>query len=363
MPHDGQALYKRALAIRQKALGPEHTDVANTLNTLAQLYVVLGQYGEAEVLFKRSLAIFEKAYGPESRNVGVALGNLAVLYQTQGRSAEAEPLFKRTIAVIEKTLGPNHPYVGTALNNLAFIYEGQRRYAEAEPLFKRTIAILEAALGPDHPDVGTGLNNLAALYGSQARYSDSEPLLLRALAIIEKALGPEHASRRHRAQQSGDQLSRPGPVRGGRADLQAHAERGREGAGAGSPLRRAGADQSRRAAISCSRIGRVPCEQLRRSTSIIIRRTRRGSLDLGKPLTGNQKSEAEQVNYHFLTFVKAAYRLAEQDPKLRMTKRSRRRSGRKAPTPLPRLAQMAARGAKGDRGAGVARPRAAGPCR
>ena len=104
---------------------------------------------------KRSLAIREKALGPDHPDVGTSLSNLAVLYQSQGRYADAEPLYKRSLAIREKALGPDHPDVGTSLNNLAGLYQSQGRYAEAEPLFKRSLAIREKALGPDHPDVGT----------------------------------------------------------------------------------------------------------------------------------------------------------------------------------------------------------------
>jgi tetratricopeptide (TPR) repeat protein len=50
-------LAQRALAIREKALGPDHIDVALSLYSLAGLYRVQGRYADAEPLFKRSLAI------------------------------------------------------------------------------------------------------------------------------------------------------------------------------------------------------------------------------------------------------------------------------------------------------------------
>jgi hypothetical protein len=41
-------LYERALLIREKALGPEHPNVAACLNNLARLYRAQGRYGKAE---------------------------------------------------------------------------------------------------------------------------------------------------------------------------------------------------------------------------------------------------------------------------------------------------------------------------
>ena len=189
---DAEPLYKRSLAIMEKALGPDHPDVATSLNNLALLYHAQGRYADAEPLYKRSLAIREKALGPDHPDVATSLNNLAELYRNQGRYADAEPLYKRSLAIREKALGPDHPDVAQSLNNLALLYDAQGRYADAEPLYKRALAICEKALGPDHPDVATSLNNLAVLYRAQGRYADAEPLFKRSLAILEKALGPDH---------------------------------------------------------------------------------------------------------------------------------------------------------------------------
>ena len=56
---------KRALAIREKTLGPDHPDTAQSLNTLAEVYGEQGQYAEATRLLKRALAIHEKTLGPD----------------------------------------------------------------------------------------------------------------------------------------------------------------------------------------------------------------------------------------------------------------------------------------------------------
>src|SRR6516225_139937 len=189
---EAMPLAQRALAIQEKALGPNHPSVAVSLNNLAELYQAEGRYAEAEPLYKRSLAIREKALGPVHPDVAASLGNLAQLYKDQGRFADAEPLFKRSLTIRKKALGPDHPDVAASLNALASLYQHQGRYADAEPLYKQSLAVDERALGSDHPDVALLLNNLALLYQVQGRYADAEPLYKRSLAIREKALGPDH---------------------------------------------------------------------------------------------------------------------------------------------------------------------------
>jgi CHAT domain-containing protein/Tfp pilus assembly protein PilF len=190
---DAEPLIKRALAIREKALAPGHPDIANSLNNLAETYKSQGRYADAEPLFKRLVAIDEKTLGPDHPKFAASLFNLAQLYHEQSRYADAEPLFKRSLAIEEKALGPEHPGVAITLNDLGRLYRAQGRYADAVPLLNRAIAIYEKTLSSDHPFVGTALNNLASLYAEQGRYADAEPLYKRSLAITEKALGPNHS--------------------------------------------------------------------------------------------------------------------------------------------------------------------------
>jgi tetratricopeptide (TPR) repeat protein/CHAT domain-containing protein len=189
---EAEPLYQRSLAIREKALGRDHLDVAASLNNLALLYHRQGRYADAEPLYQRSLAIKEKARRRDDPDIALSLNNLANLYHSQGRYADAEPLYRRSLAINEKALGRDHPDVAYPLDNLASLYKTQGRYADAEPLFKRSLAIREKALSRDHPVVAQSLNSLALLYEGQGRYADAEPLFKRSLAIREKALGRDH---------------------------------------------------------------------------------------------------------------------------------------------------------------------------
>ncbi|XYI00861.1 tetratricopeptide repeat protein [Sorangium sp. So ce1128] len=186
------SLAERVLALREKALGSEHPDVAMSLNNLALLYDTKGDYAKAEPLHQRALRIKEKELGSEHPDVATSLNNLASLYQTEGDYAKAEPLYQRALRILEKALGSEHPDVATLLDNLASLYFTKEDYAKAEPLFQRALRILEKALGSEHPDVATSLNNLASLYQTEGDYARAEPLFQRALRILEKALGSEH---------------------------------------------------------------------------------------------------------------------------------------------------------------------------
>ncbi|HEX2689744.1 MAG TPA: CHAT domain-containing tetratricopeptide repeat protein, partial [Kofleriaceae bacterium] len=185
-------LAEQGLALRERARGPRHLEVAESLNNLAVLYQAQGVYAKAEPLLLRALDIREKIRGPRHPEVAESLNNLATLYQAQGAYAKAEPLLLRALDIREKIRGPRHPEVAESLNNLATLYDMQGAYAKAEPLLVRALDINERTLGAIHPDVAIGLNNLAAHYRAQGAYAKAEPLYLRALDINEKALGAMH---------------------------------------------------------------------------------------------------------------------------------------------------------------------------
>jgi tetratricopeptide (TPR) repeat protein len=185
-------LYERALALREKRLGPDHPDTAGTLNNLALLLWDKGSHEAARPLLERALAINEKTFGPEHGATATSLNNLALLLRDQGDLAAARSLFERALAVAEKTLGAAHPATAASLGNLALVLKGEGDLGGARALFERALAIDEKALGAEHPDTANNLRNLALLLKQLGELARARRLCERALAIEEKALGPEH---------------------------------------------------------------------------------------------------------------------------------------------------------------------------
>ena len=195
---DAEGLFKRALAIKEKALGADHPDVANSLNNLAIGYGEQGKYADAEGLFKRALAIREKTLGADHPELASTLASLAVVYGKQGKYADAEGLFKRALAIKEKALGQDHPEVANSLIGLAIMYEDQGKYADAQGLYKRALAIREKTLGADHPDVAYALNNLAILSASSGNSENALAYSRKATASVIAHAATETTGAQHK---------------------------------------------------------------------------------------------------------------------------------------------------------------------
>ncbi|KAI9859671.1 MAG: hypothetical protein M1813_006602 [Trichoglossum hirsutum] len=191
---DAEAMYQRALAGYEKALGPDHTSTMRAVNNLGILYKAQGRLADAEAMYQRALAGYEKALGPDHTSTMDVANNLGILYKDQGRLADAEAMYQQALAGYEKALGPDHTSTMDVVNNLGVLYKTQGRLADAEAMYQRALAGCEKALGPDHTSTMRTVNNLGILYKDQGRLADAEAMYQRALAGYEKALGPDHTS-------------------------------------------------------------------------------------------------------------------------------------------------------------------------
>ncbi|WP_353482845.1 CHAT domain-containing tetratricopeptide repeat protein [Haliscomenobacter sp.] len=184
--------YLESIAIQGKVQGGEHPDYALTLNNLALLYRIMGQYDKAEPLYFEAIAVRGKALGREHPDYAQSLNGLAILYQEMAQLDKAEPFYLESKAIREKALGREHPDYASSLNNLAALYRRKGEYDKAEPLYLESKTIREKVLGKEHFDYAASLNNLANLYSMMGQYEKAEPYYLETKAIREKALGREH---------------------------------------------------------------------------------------------------------------------------------------------------------------------------
>ncbi|MEW5298759.1 MAG: hypothetical protein WDW36_001843 [Sanguina aurantia] len=108
---DDPAPFLEELQQRERSLGGDHADVAESCSNLAILYNQRGDTAKALPLYERALKIYEKSYGPHHAEVAHTLTDLAVLHLEQGRDTVGRPLLERALAIQTKALGPDHPDV------------------------------------------------------------------------------------------------------------------------------------------------------------------------------------------------------------------------------------------------------------
>lgn len=136
---DALAWLTEAVGLREQAL---HADDP----LLAQAYSLLGvalarkgseRYAQAEASHRRALSARLESRGPDHPEVATSLNNLGVLARRQGRLAEAERLHRRALAIRRATLGPDHPDVAQSQHNLGRTLLDAGDTAGATALFER----------------------------------------------------------------------------------------------------------------------------------------------------------------------------------------------------------------------------------
>src|SRR5262249_17588513 len=105
----------------------------------ADLYQRESRYAEAEPLFKRALAIREAVVGPDHPDAVASVNNLASLYQAEGRTADALPLMERMIES-----GRAQPRVA-----LPVLFDAERQhFSPAEKRWDEPLEVLQRGARP-----------------------------------------------------------------------------------------------------------------------------------------------------------------------------------------------------------------------
>jgi hypothetical protein len=89
-------LLEQVLKIQERLLGPEHLDLAQTLNNLGVLRHTQGRHAEAEAFYLWALEICEAQRYPQDQDAVNLMQNYAAFLQEVGRQHEADEVKART---------------------------------------------------------------------------------------------------------------------------------------------------------------------------------------------------------------------------------------------------------------------------
>lgn len=186
---DAEAIHQRVLADRTSHLGPDHEETLKSIYNLANVYLLQNKLIEAESSYQRVLMWYQKA--PDAANekilhISHALGNL---YQKQGKLIESESMYLQVLAEYETTLETDHPFKLWLYYNLGTLYVDQERLVEAEATLQRSLKGCEKVFGLDGELTLDVMNGLGSMFWRQERLADAEAIYQKLLAAQVKVLG------------------------------------------------------------------------------------------------------------------------------------------------------------------------------
>jgi CHAT domain-containing protein/Tfp pilus assembly protein PilF len=186
---------ERAIAIKQRILGPEAPALATSLDNAGVLFFVRGDYDNARQHYQRALSIFAHAAASESRyetDLGKVHSHLGPLYQELGQYSAAREHYEQALRAFGKAVPRDDTQLAMTRNNLATLMVKIGDYDEALTLYREALAALEAKLGAEHPLIASGKHNLAEVHQRLGRETQAIELYRQSAALKEKALGASH---------------------------------------------------------------------------------------------------------------------------------------------------------------------------
>jgi tetratricopeptide (TPR) repeat protein len=152
-------------------------------NNLALRLHGLARLPEAEPLYRDALEVLERRLGPTHPRTGDILMNLGNLLIDRGAFAAAAEVVERAAAIARATMAPGNLYRTAADMNLGSVHLENGRFAEAEALYRAGLETLRREGGDDHPSTARALTLLAKSLALQGELAAAEQHYSRALAI------------------------------------------------------------------------------------------------------------------------------------------------------------------------------------
>jgi tetratricopeptide (TPR) repeat protein len=117
----------------QDKLSWNHPDVAEALETVADVYLALDRSKEAEAKYAEALAASRAAQPVVHEEVAERQSKQGACFTSQGRAEEAEPLLKEGLQVIRQARGDKSWRTAAAAGRLVALYRKTGRDADAAP--------------------------------------------------------------------------------------------------------------------------------------------------------------------------------------------------------------------------------------
>ncbi|UKZ53337.1 hypothetical protein TrVGV298_007129 [Trichoderma virens] len=189
-----EELFSRVADIYNRSLRLNDTQAWISMNNLASMYKVKGQWKEAEEIHIQVGIRRVDHYGHDHPRTLASKANLASAYKAQGRYFQAERLQKEVVEGYKNKLGLDHHLTLTSMSNLGSIYRLQGKLLEAESLQVQAMESLKIKFGVEHADTLASMNSLASTYRARGLFDKAEALQEQVMEIRNAIFGSDHPS-------------------------------------------------------------------------------------------------------------------------------------------------------------------------
>lgn len=187
---DAEKLIEQDLKKKISRFGDNSRHLNDPLILKSRLKMILGDYTLAESLASRANKITTEIFGEESSKVTPSLMTLAKINTTIGDYDVAETQLEEVIKIREKQFGRDHIDVARAVSELALVrFYNNAPVDDVEELFFRAEEIIRKALGGSNPHYAEVLKNMAVMYVAERRFDEAIVYLEDAANIWDRRIG------------------------------------------------------------------------------------------------------------------------------------------------------------------------------
>jgi CHAT domain-containing protein/Tfp pilus assembly protein PilF len=209
------ATLEKSMNIQLEVYGTDRDDGVNSMEWLARLAALKGDFRRAREWSGKALAIEQqgrdaahwrvvnakKALAFVERMTNISETDRARLREAlqwywqannlaqDGKHALAQPLAQKALQVRREILDPEEIESFNALALFGWTIRDQFKYDEAEAPLRETLQLREKVLGDTHPDIGNACGYLAWLYVNKENFPQAETLFRRAADTFRKTDG------------------------------------------------------------------------------------------------------------------------------------------------------------------------------
>lgn len=185
-----EALFKRALRIEEKQTPSDSMRLIEVLSRLSDLEFRQLDYEQAEQKYVRLLDLWESQ---DTDNIAYSntLESLATLNYVRGDYKEAGRLYQLSINHKERLLGAEHPAVVSALQGRANCFFAVERYPDAEKMYRKAAQVQEKVHGINNEVAINILCILGDLFFAQNEFSKAIEEYAKALDGLGNCADPD----------------------------------------------------------------------------------------------------------------------------------------------------------------------------
>ncbi|WP_448569537.1 tetratricopeptide repeat protein [Thalassotalea ganghwensis] len=189
--------YEQALQLYLDALAlPESIALTQKVSLqagLAEIYFRLGKYVEAEPLLTEVLAQQTALFGEQSMQASQALQQLGLNMFDQGKYEQAEQYLTASLTRFKQIfVQAPHPVLAENIANLALLYEYTGNYKKAQQYYDEALVMMKALYGEAHPNVASVHMSLAMVLNKNGELTLSEHHNREAITILATVHQGEH---------------------------------------------------------------------------------------------------------------------------------------------------------------------------